>query len=157
MVPIKTVGQILDAIQTVKAGAPAFCTNFFPVQRKLQGWIDHGELLGELRDGVAWFLRQERGFGHLYFCAANLAVLQQELAALPCLKTERVVVDVVGREAALGGFVALLESGGFRCYARLCRMARASQPGEQRPFAADPRVVFAERADCPAIFELLNG
>ncbi len=54
MNPVTTVGEVLDAIQRAKAGASAFCTNFFPAQAKLQGWIDHGELLGELprRRGV---------------------------------------------------------------------------------------------------------
>ena len=44
MIPVRTVDEVFTAIQQVKAAAPAFCTNFFPVQKKLQGWIEHGEL-----------------------------------------------------------------------------------------------------------------
>jgi hypothetical protein len=76
MNPVKNVTEVFAAVQQVKAGAAAFCTNFFPVERKLQGWIDHGELLVELRDEAAFFLRKDRDFWHLYFCAASTAALE---------------------------------------------------------------------------------
>ena len=44
MKPVATVSEVFDAIQRAKAGAPDFCTNFFPVQKKVQDWIDHDEL-----------------------------------------------------------------------------------------------------------------
>jgi hypothetical protein len=55
MILAPTIGGVFDAIQQVKTGAPAFCTNFFPVQRKLQEWIEHGELLVENRGEAAFF------------------------------------------------------------------------------------------------------
>ena len=80
MNPIQNPGQIFDAVQKAKAGATDFCTNFFPVESKLQGWIDHGELSAELHNGAVFFFRKDRDFLHLYFCAANPAALQREIA-----------------------------------------------------------------------------
>src|SRR5882757_2875648 len=99
MSPVSTVDQVFDAIQKVKADASAFCTNFFPVQRKLQGWIEHGELLGEFRPGTAFFFRKDRDFWRFYFCAPSVAALKREISTLSSLKTERMVVDLVGSEA----------------------------------------------------------
>src|ERR1700676_2517846 len=114
MSPIQTVSQALEAIQQAKAGATAFCTNFFPAQAKLQAWIDHQELFGEARGQAAFFFRKNRDFFHFFFSAASGSVLQQELATLPELKIERLVADVVGKEAALGDVLGSLESAGFR-------------------------------------------
>jgi hypothetical protein len=155
MSPVNTVGQVFEAIQKVKAGAAAFCTNFFPVQRKLQGWIDHGEFFGELRDGSAFFMRKDRDFWHLYFCAASVTALQREMPLLPDLRQGRVVVDLVGDEAALSDLLGLMESAGFRRYRRLYRMARASQPVPRQSRADEVQPACAGRADCDAILELL--
>src|SRR5262245_10479584 len=126
MSPVHRVAEVFDAIQRAKAGATAFCTNFFPVQARLQGWIDHGELLSEVRDGAAFFLRKDRDFWHFYFCAANLSALEHEAPALPGLKAEPVVLDLIGPESALADVSRVLESIGFRRYARLVRLARSS-------------------------------
>ena len=156
MSPVTRVSEVFDAIQRAKAGASAFCTNFFPTQGRLQGWIDHGELLGEVRDRCAFFLRKDRGFWHLCFCAADRATLQRELAALPNLKTECVVVDLVGSEAGLAELVGHVESAGFRRYARLLRLARASQPGQPQSFPEGTEVVWADNRDCQGIMDLLE-
>src|SRR5438477_10385292 len=126
MSPVKTVTQVFDAIQQAKTGASAFCTNFFPVQSKLEGWIQHAELLAEIRDGAAFFLRKDRDFWHLYFCAANLPALQRELAGLPNVQTNPIVLDLIGKEPTLADLLALFETSGFRRYARLVRLARSA-------------------------------
>jgi len=153
---LTTVTQVYDAIQGAKAGASAFCTNFFPAHGKVQGWIDHGELLGELRGRSAFFLRKDRDFWHLYFCASNVAALQREITAFPGLKTERVAVDLVGSEAVLGELLNVVESAGFRRYARLLRLARPNQPGQPQPSADGTEVLCAEKTDCQAIMDLLE-
>ena len=94
MTPVTSVARVFEAIQTAKAGAGAFCTNFFPTQSKLQGWIDHRELFGEFRDHSAFFSRKDRDFWHLYFCASDVATLQRDIRELPALTTERVAVDL---------------------------------------------------------------
>jgi len=152
--PIQKLGQVFDAIQKAKAGAPAFCTNFFPVESKLQGWIDHGELFGELHNGVALFFRKDGDFWHCYFCAADAMILQREIAALPGLKTERVITDLVGNESTLNHLLSVLERVGFRQYTRLQRMARIGRPEST---TGSSQIVFAEKADCRAVMELIEN
>jgi hypothetical protein len=94
MIPAQDIGGVFDAIQQVKAGAAAFCTNFFPVQRKLQEWVEHGELLVENRGEAAFFLRQDRDFWHFYFCARDVAALCRGIAALADLKSRRLTTDL---------------------------------------------------------------
>jgi ribosomal protein S18 acetylase RimI-like enzyme len=154
--PIGKVAEVFDAIQHVKAGSSAFCTNFFPDQRKLEVWLAHSELLAESRTGAAFFLRRDRDFWHFYFCAANMASLRLGIASLPSLKNGPVVVDLVGNETALRDLPALFESEGFRGYARLYRLARTSQESPQQPDADESDVVFARKADCRVILDLLG-
>lgn len=159
MTPIRTVNEVFDAIQQAKAGALEFGTNFFPVQRKLQDWIDHEELHGEFRDCASFFFRQDRDFRHLYFCSSSASALQREIATLPALQAERVVLDLVGKEPGLSEQIAVWEAAGFRRYTRLFRMARAGTPGTEAPpaTAAEAHVAFAEPADAPAILKLLEA
>ena len=156
MGPLATVGQVFDAIQTVKSNAPEFCTNFFPVQRKLQGWIDHGELFGEVHRGAAFFLRKDRDFWHLYFCAANKESLAREITGLPELKRDPVVVDLVGNEEVSNDLSNLLKPEGFRPYRTLYRMARISQSDSQPSHGGGTPINCAVSTDAPLIWELLG-
>lgn len=156
MSPIGNVTEVFDAIQKAKEGASGFATNFFPVKEKLQGWVDHGELFVEFRDGSAFFWRKDRDFWHLYFCAASLASLKRAVAGLNNLKTEPVMVDLVGNEAAVSEQLTLWKSEGFRSYTQLCRMARTSQSGPPRSGTSDTQVVYAEKTDACAISDLLG-
>ena len=85
MSPVGTVAEVFDAIQKAKAEARVFCTNFFPVEKKLEDWIRNGELSGESRGESAFFFRRDRDFRHLYFCAGSVASLQRDLLDLPIL------------------------------------------------------------------------
>jgi len=154
MTPIQTPSQVFDAVQSAKAGAPAFCTNFFPVESKLRGWIDHGELFAELRNGATFFFRKDRDFLRLYFCAADVAALQREMVARPCVQTERVITDLVGKGPALDDLASAIESAGFRRHTLLQRLVRAAGPES----AADgPPVGFAEKADSQAVLRLIES
>jgi hypothetical protein len=156
MSPIGTVIEVFDAIRKVKEGASQFDTNFFPVQQKLQDWIDRGELLVDLRDGAAFFWRKDRDFWHLYFCTASLSSLKSAVTGWHSLKTEPVVIDLVGNKAALGDLLALWEAGGFRHYTQLCRLALAGPYGPPRPGADGVPVIYADKMDAPAISDLLG-
>lgn len=157
MIPITTVAQGFEAIQKAKAGAMDFCTNFFPTQAKLQGWIDHDELFGEFRQRCAFFTRKDRDFWHLYFCAADRAALRSEIEVLPCVKTERVAIDIVGSEASLKNLVEAVESVGFRPHARLMRLTRASQSCQPESSPEGTEVIWAGKTDGPAIIDLLEA
>ena len=96
----------------------AFCTNFFPVRAKLQGWIDHGELFGEFRDRRGVFFSDRTVISGIFiFAPRDLAALQaRDRCNVRRLKTERVVTDLVGNESALAGLLRVLEKAGFRRY-----------------------------------------
>ena len=111
-------------MQHAKAGATDFCTSFFPLQARLQARVAHRELWTAARESVTSFLRKDRDSWHFYFCAANLMALEGGGATFAELKTARVLTDLVGRESELSDLLALLQSVGFRGYARLQRMAR---------------------------------
>src|SRR5437016_13803270 len=159
MSPVKSVAEVFGAIQRAKTGGSAFCTNFFPVQSKLQSWIDHEELLGGTCEGAIFFLRKDRDFWHLYFCAANLTALQREISTLPALKKMPVVLDLIGQEATLSGLLQLFESSGFRKYARLTRLSRTANPlspaeGEKSGVSG---VSFASKTDLQEVFNLIES
>ena len=157
MNPVQTGNQVFEVIQQVKMAAPAYCTNFFPVQSKLQKWIDHGELAVEPHDEAAFFLRKDRDFWHFYYCAASVPVLQKGLVNLHSLKTEPVVTDLVGDEKSLDLVRPALEVAGFRHYTQLQRLARMSQPQREATAKPDASVDFAEKADCGAVLALIEG
>lgn len=156
MEPVGNIGQVYGAIQKAKTGASGFITNFFPVQRKLQGWIDHGDFFCESDESAALFFRKDRDFQHFYFCAANAAALQERMATSIVLKRERVVTDLVGAEAALTDLLALLKAGGFRQLTRLCRMTRTTPVEAQQSSPSDSQIVCATQADCRAVLDLLE-
>jgi Acetyltransferase (GNAT) domain len=154
---LATVDKVMEAVQSAKSGATDFRTNFFSVPRKLQAWMARDELLGTVCDGAAFFFRKDHDFWHFYFCAANLTALARELTTLSELTTRRVVADLVGSKAAVGDLVAVLQSAGFRPYARLERMSRAAWRDEPRPAQSGCEVVFAEKADRQAILSLIES
>ena len=163
MISVRTVGEVFEAIQRAKVDASAFTTNFFPVQARLQSWINRSELLAEVRDGVASFLRKDRNFWHYYFAASNPSQLERYLGEIPQLKREPVVMDVVGREAVLPDLLRVLETSDFRRYARLVRLARpytasllSVQSTNPSPNPA-PAVLLAESTDSHAILRLLES
>src|SRR5262245_15768034 len=122
MTPVLSVAQVFDDLQRSKAGAPAFCTNFFPVQARLQGWVEQGELFSESRHGVVFFLRRERGLAHLNYCAPSPERLGEALPGLESLGKEPVVVDLVGAESVLDPLTRVFHAAAFRDYRRLVRL-----------------------------------
>lgn len=155
MKPIQSHELAMDLIHQVKAGAEGYCTNLFPAQRKLQNWIEHGELAAQEQADCVLFLRRDRDFWHLYFCAASMAALEQGLSAWPQRQEEPVVVDLVGDTGSLDAQLSFWGGHGFRQYNRLFRMSRPG-PHSSPPALPQPqRVSAAQRADCPAILDLL--
>lgn len=151
MSPVQTVGQVFDSIQHVKAGATAFCTNFFPVQAKVQTWIEHNELFSEMGERAAFFVRTDRDFGHLYFCAADTSSLQSGLVALNGLDKRRLTTDVVGQEAGVAPLLGSLESAGFRHYSKLVRLARPNPPGAAAPETESSETVAGRMPALPVV------
>jgi ribosomal protein S18 acetylase RimI-like enzyme len=157
MNPVLSVNQALDAIQRAKAGATGFCTNFFPTPAKLQAWVGHGELFGEIIGRSSFLFRKDRDFHRFYFSAPSGHNLREDLSEVPELKSERLVADLVGNEASVSELLSLLQSAGFRPYRRLSRLIRSAQPGAAPDQSAGSQVAWAEPADRDAILRLLNS
>jgi hypothetical protein len=148
---------VFAAIQTVKAGAAHFHTNFFPAGQKLQDWVERNELHGESCPGALFLFRRDRDFWHLYFCAASPAALRDGIATRAGLPNERIVTDVVGAENAVSDILTQLTAAGFLPYRQLYRMARPGPSDWPTAVGAEPPVTLAGRADTPAILALLEG
>jgi hypothetical protein len=114
-------------------------------------------LTSDCRNGAAFFFRRDRDLQHFYFCGAEVAALQNEIGNLTTLKTERVVTDLVGSEAALGEVMSCLEKVGFRRYSHLQRMARTGQASPVAVSGAEVPVTLADEADKRAILDLLES
>jgi GNAT superfamily N-acetyltransferase len=169
MTPVMKVEQVLEAMQQIKSRATAFCTNFFPAQPKLQSWIDHRNLASKTAGGAAFFLRRDRDFQHLYFCAADPATLERELNALPEIKNGRLAADLIGPESAISPLIQLLQKIGFNPHARLLRLACApprmeeNSPGVGSTFGSSPAVeggagvILAAKDDAFDILKLIES
>lgn len=156
MEPVRTAGEVLEAIQKVKSGATAFCTNFFPVQSRLENWVAHQELMVEARNDVTFFLRKDRDFAHLYFSAATPSAFGQGLGNLSIITIDKLATDLVGSEASLTELLRLAEQGGFRRHSRLVRLARmasAVAPSSAPPAAG---IGLATESDAPEILGLIE-
>ena len=156
MSPVQSAGEVLEAIQKVKAGATAFCTNFFPVQSRLESWVAHRELMAELRDCAAFFLRKDRDFAHLYFCAANPSALERELGQVPAIATDKLATDLIGPEPSLAELLRLTEQCGFRRYSRLVRLARTASAVTPPTVQAPDGIELAVEGDAPEILGLIE-
>ncbi len=156
MSPVTTVGQVFEAIQQAKAGAPDFCTNFFPVERKLQDWIERAELSAEFRTGAAFFLRRDRDFQHLYYCASSMTALKRELSSLKEIRSGKIVLDILGKESSLSDMLAVWEVMGFRRYTRLFRMARMTSAAGETALNSDDTLALATPADARSVLNLIE-
>lgn len=155
MIPVKSVAEVFAAIQQAKGGATDFTTNFFPVEKRLEEWIARGELALAQQCGATFFFRKDRDFQHLYYCAPNAPALQQGAGELAALRTQKVVVDIVGKEAGLSGAIRLWEANGLRCYTKLFRMARMTASLAGVP-AVNGQIGFAATAEVAVILQLLE-
>jgi len=154
MSPVRTAGEVLEAIQKIKAGSTAFCTNCFPVQSKLENWVAHQELSSELFEGATFFLRADRDFAHLYFCASNASAFGQQLQLLSASTTQKLAIDLIGPEPSLVELLKLTEQAGFSRYSRLVRLARVASAAT--PVQAASEVGVASERDASAILGLIE-
>ena len=122
MIPAQTVAHVFDAIQAAKTGAADFTTNFSRSKNDCRIGLRAANCL-EQTNGAAFFFRKDRDFQHLYYSPPG--ALLEGLNALSALKSEKVVLDIVGKEAGLVEFLTKWEQSGFRRYTKLFRMARS--------------------------------
>ena len=153
---VDTIGAVFAALQQVKTDAPAYCANFFPAPQKLERWIDQGELFLEFSPGAVFFFKMDREFWRIYFCAANRDVLRRQFMSLTAVKTEPMVIDMLEYESTPDGLLPLIESIGFRRYAKLCRLTCPGSAHLPSSRSDDRQPVYAVQEDVPGIFEMLG-
>src|SRR5262245_2270090 len=127
MIAVTSTSHVFEAVQRAKAAATDFCTNFLPAQVTLDAWIGRRELFSETGERATFFLRRDRRFWHLYFCARDLVSLQRELSLLPMIRSEPVVADLIGNDGSFDGLLMAVEPAGFRPYTRMVRQTRAAR------------------------------
>jgi hypothetical protein len=153
------VDQVFAAIQQVKGSATAFVTNFYPVRAKVETWVERERLNVETRNGAVFFFLKDRDFEHLYFCAADPAALERELAAVPQISSARLTLDLIGSEAAIQPQVEILQKVGFKPHSRLLRLTRTAQSGAAAPapqLAKTAALTIADESDSAEILKLIE-
>ncbi len=154
MRPFNTVAEVFAAVQRAKTGAAGYCTNFFPSQSRLEGWIENRELIGQSLGRLEMLFRKDRDFWHLYFCAPDLEVLSRELLSLGELRSLPITADLIGPDASLAELLGIFRNAGFQPRNRLIRLSRLAQV---EPPSGEVPVVLAGAPDAPAIIALLEN
>ena len=153
MIPIRTTEQVFAGMHRAKKGS-AYCTNFYPAQQKWEAWIARSELHVQHGRDATFFLRKDRDFWHLYFCASSLDALQRDLGDFKELETEPMVTDILGNDATMDALMPCMKSVGLRCYKKLVRMVR---PAWEEAASPCDDVHFAHTPDAREVQEMLEG
>jgi hypothetical protein len=129
------------------------------VRSKVETWIEHETLSLITGQGAVFFLRKDRDFQHLYYCAADLPALERELTAQAQITSGRITLDLVGSEAAIQPQIDVLQKLGFKPHTKLVRLTRAAQssatatpPQLEKKFS----LVVADERDSPEILKLIE-
>ncbi len=163
LTPVRSVAEVFGAISRAKLvsselAPAAFCTNFFPVESRIEAWIDHGHLFMEQREGAAFFFRFDRGFYHLHFSASSLEVLQRQMTGVRLLEVQRVVTDLVGPEASLQGLLAAHTASGFVPHRKLIRLSRTARSLDSaKTESSDANVELAQPSDAEECLRLIEA
>lgn len=153
---IDTISYVFDAVERTKATAADFRTNLLLDRRKLEPWIERQDMLAETCDGCAFFLRKDRDFFHLYFCAADTSALARGFGISDALRAKPLVIDVLQNRGEPTDLAEIMGQAGFRPYNRLQRMFRMA-PLAGGAYAKDESVIsYAEPSDLLRILELLE-
>jgi len=154
MKPARSTSEVLAAIDHAKSGAVGYCTNFFPVERRLQEWIERQELFVRADVGASFFFRKDRDFHHVYFAARDVASLRDALERLPERSSTKLVLDLVGKNETAGDVRQVWQDCAFQPYGRLQRMMRIGSGDKPNP--TDPRIELAMEFDAGSIMALLE-
>ena len=152
---ILDVNVIGDAMENVKSGAPAYCTNLFASQGQLTKWVKNGYLRLCVGTDAALLNREDQTFSHLYFLAASLDSLQRCLKERMMALSGTVVMDLVGALGSVAELCKIAYAAGFLPYKRLIRMKRLHSPTDLA-HSGDTTVGFAKPDDADRISEMLH-
>ncbi|BDU74818.1 GNAT family N-acetyltransferase [Mesoterricola silvestris] len=153
--PVPSLEALMAAVDSVKAGADAYVTNLFLDPAKAREWIARGDLACLGTGGCALFLRKDRWFRHLHFCAADEAALAGSLGHLE--GEGLLTLDLLGRADRVEEMSRWFQAAGFRTYSRLTRLARIQAKGAPPPPAPPAETEPAVAADVDALLRNLEA
>ena len=128
-------------------------SNFFPDEKRMARWCEKGTFAHEERGETTFLVRRQETFSNLYFLSASVETLAKDVSDFVENHSGRLVVDVLGRDAAREPLEAAFKLVGFNTLTTLQRMSRRT-PAEK--YVHESGVDVAGAADAVAIHDLLT-
>jgi ribosomal protein S18 acetylase RimI-like enzyme len=154
MTPVSEASTIDLAVAAVRRGASSYITNFYPNRARLQAWVAEGRIFLLWQGSSVLLWRQDDGFGHLYFAAANMDCLRATLEQIHPILRESTIVDLIGSETGVTDVMEIFAARGFVRRACLRRMG-ARLPLRISPVQIAVRTEQAEMGDASWIRQSL--
>lgn len=152
---VDSLQDLQEQISWLKNFREGFITNFFPDFFRIGLWINAGQLFYQRYDKTVFFIRQNKEFLTLYYCATGEEALMHNLALLMEEgRTEVWVTDVVGNESVCGIKEVFL-SNGFKEYTSLRRMNR-TESTEKFCKPSFGHLKKANKEESEEVWKLLN-
>lgn len=127
-------------------------SNFFSDEKRMTRWCMNGAFSYVERGETTFFVRHQEAFSSLYFLSGNVDALVKDLPGLVEVYSGRLVVDVLGRDAAREPLETAFKSAGFNALTTLQRMSRRT-PTEK--YEHERGIDDANEDDAAAIHNLL--
>lgn len=127
-------------------------SNFFPDEKRMTRWCEKGTFLYAEFGETTFFVRRQEAFSSLYFLSGNVDALVKDLLGLVEVYSERLVVDVLGRDVMREPLEAAFKSAGFNALTTLQRMSRRAPTEKYEP---ERGIDVANEGDAAAIHNLL--
>lgn len=151
MIAIRSFNEVREYMAKIRSLRKGFITNFYPEQRKVEIWVNHGQLFVETTEEVALFMKKDEGFIHLFYCATNKDILKEKLALLP--DGEVYIADLIVDTRTDASLPEVFEENGFETRRSLFRMSRINTTIE--PAIIDNQF-NAKAEDLPVIDTMLH-
>jgi ribosomal protein S18 acetylase RimI-like enzyme len=147
--------EIQDAIKFVKNLKKGFVTNFFPEVDRVSNWIENKQFYKTTIGNSVFFIREEFGFSHLFFCSVSAEELTNSLLELKRITDDSLlVVDIIGKEPDVQSIVNVFSESGFQTYTKLNRMNRSTIKYDFENGLFTPQK--AKTSQAKVIFDLLQ-
>ncbi len=130
-------------------------SNFFSDEKRMTRWCENGTFMYVECNDTTFFIRRQETFSNLYFLSTSTEAIAKDVTLLMFSNnSERLVVDVLGRDNMREPMEAVFKSTGFNVLTTLQRMSRRT-PMER--VVHESGVDVAEAADATAIYDLLTA
>jgi GNAT superfamily N-acetyltransferase len=153
---VKSRNNVYEITAGIKQNSKDYITNFYPNDEKLNYWIKNKVLYSIKARNTVFFLRKDRSFFHLSFCAQNFESLHQGIREISSIRDEIFVVDLVGTETNIKLLANLFEEFGFKKFVLYIRLINFIDKDEALPIISKD-VVFPKPLESKTIAEMLEN